>query len=72
MEDDKKEGGDDTLGFTNADNEDAEEIKDADSFDMDEVFDLNVSLDMLNTPIKKEDEFKLFGSTIKQIHQRSP
>jgi len=71
--DDTKEGGDETLGFT-SNNDNDEELKDDmdGSFDLDEVFDLNVSLDMLNTPIKKEDEFKLFGSTIKQIHQRSP
>lgn len=70
---DNKEGGEESLGFAN-NNDNDEELKDDldGTFDMDEVFDLNVSLDMLNTPVKKEDEFKLFGSTIKQLHQRSP
>lgn len=62
--DSKTKGGENSFGLTKQGGEDQddenamdhEELKDDnmdDSFDMDEIFDLNVSLDMLNTPVKK-------------------
>lgn len=51
------------LGFISDDEENDED-------DMDEDFDLNVTMDMLQAPFKKADEFAIFNQQLRTLHSR--
>ena len=43
---------------------------DEDEEDLDEAFDLNVTMDMLNAPFKKTDEFGFFNTQFRSLYDR--
>ena len=58
------------------DNDEEEEDKESDDNDddeeeeLDEALDLNVTMDMLNAPFKKTDEFGFFNTQFRALYDR--
>lgn len=61
------------MGFVDNDEESKGELSsdnDDDDEDVDEAFDLHVTMDMLNAPFKKTDEFNFFNQQFSALHSR--
>ena len=73
--DEEEKGGNGGLGFVDNDEENEDGDLDDDDDDeeeeeLDEAFDLNVTMDMLNAPFKKADEFGYFNSHFRSLYDR--
>jgi hypothetical protein len=70
--DEEEKGGNGGLGFVDNDEEDGDldDDDDDEEEELDEAFDLNVTMDMLNAPFKKADEFGYFNSHFRSLYDR--
>lgn len=71
-DDEEEKGGNGGLGFVDNDEEDGDldDDDDDEEEELDEAFDLNVTMDMLNAPFKKADEFGYFNSHFRSLYDR--
>lgn len=46
--------------------------EDTDEDEKDELFDLNVTMDLLKTPLRKVDEFEIFHKVMQTLHNKDP
>lgn len=71
-DDEEEKAGNGGLGFVDNDEEDGDldDDDDDEEEELDEAFDLNVTMDMLNAPFKKADEFGYFNSHFRSLYDR--
>jgi hypothetical protein len=71
-DEEEEKGGNGGLGFVDNDEEDGDldDDDDDEEEELDEAFDLNVTMDMLNAPFKKADEFGYFNSHFRSLYDR--
>ena len=71
-DDEEEKGGHGGLGFVDNDEEDGDldDDDDDEEEELDEAFDLNVTMDMLNAPFKKADEFGYCNSHFRSLYDR--
>ena len=71
-DDEEEKGGNGGLGFVDNDEEDGDldDDDDDEEEELDEAFDLNVTMDMLNATFKKADEFGYFNSHFRSLYDR--
>ncbi len=62
-QDSEEEDDNNGLGFVDEDSDD-----DDDNDEIDEAFDLNVTMDLLNAPFKKTDEFGYFNQQFRNFY----
>ena len=70
-EEETKRGEEVKKGSEHEDTDEPGDLEEEDD-ELDELFDLNVTMDMLNAPFKKHDEFEYFHKAFSTLYAKDP